>query len=103
MLLDGICDYLPSPIDRGDTIATTKNGETISLPPDPNGPLAALVFKVMADTYSGILSFVRVYSGTLEKGSYVLDATTDEKQILQGYYVFMRIKERILIILEQVI
>lgn len=80
MLLDGICDYLPSPIDRGDTIATTKNGETISLPPDPNGPLAALVFKVMADTYSGILSFVRVYSGTLEKGSYVLDATTVEKQ-----------------------
>lgn len=80
MLLDGVGDYLPSPIDRGYTIATTKDGETVNLPPDPDGPLAALVFKVMADTYSGILSFVRVYSGTLEKGSYVLDATTNEKQ-----------------------
>ncbi|MGB9832919.1 MAG: elongation factor G [Caldisericum exile] len=80
MLLDGVCDYLPSPIDRGEIIATTKDGRTITLKPDPSGPLAALVFKVMADPYSGILSFVRVYSGTLEKGSYVLNATTNEKQ-----------------------
>jgi len=80
MLLDGICDYLPSPIDREDVIATTKEGNEIKLTADPNGPLAALVFKVMADPYSGILSFVRVYSGTLQKGSYVLDSTTNEKQ-----------------------
>ncbi|MEF3244904.1 MAG: elongation factor G [Caldisericaceae bacterium] len=80
MLLDGICEYLPSPLDREDTIAKTKDSNEIKLSPDPNGPLAALVFKVMADPYSGILSFIRVYSGTIKKGSYVLDSTTDEKQ-----------------------
>jgi elongation factor G len=80
MLLDGVCDYLPSPADKDDVLATTKNGEVIKLSADPKGPLAALVFKVMADPYAGILSFIRVYSGTLEKGSYVLDATTGDKQ-----------------------
>uniref|UniRef100_A0A7C4TX32 Elongation factor G n=1 Tax=Caldisericum exile TaxID=693075 RepID=A0A7C4TX32_9BACT len=80
MLLDGVCEYLPSPIDRGEIVGTTKNGEKIKLQPDVAGPLAALVFKVMADPYSGILSFVRVYSGTLEKGSYVLNASTNEKE-----------------------
>lgn len=80
MLLDSICEYLPSPLDREDTIAKTKDSNEIKLSPDPNGPLAALVFKVMADPYSGILSFIRVYSGTIKKGSYVLDSTTDEKQ-----------------------
>jgi len=80
ILLDGVCEYLPSPIDRGEIVGTTKNGEKIKLQPDVAGPLAALVFKVMADPYSGILSFVRVYSGTLEKGSYVLNASTNEKE-----------------------
>ncbi len=80
MLLDGVCDYLPAPIDKEEVIGTTPNGELIKLSADSDGPLAALVFKVMADPYAGILSFIRVYSGTLEKGSYVLDATTDDKQ-----------------------
>ncbi|MGB9694734.1 MAG: elongation factor G [Caldisericaceae bacterium] len=80
MLLDGVCDYLPSPIDKEEVIATNKEGQTVKLTADPDGPLAALVFKVMADPYAGILSFVRVYSGRLEKGSYVLDATTGDKQ-----------------------
>ncbi len=80
MLLDGICEYLPSPFDREDIIAKTKDSSEIKLSPDPDGPLAALVFKVMADPYSGILSFIRVYSGSIKKGSYVLDSTTDEKQ-----------------------
>lgn len=80
MLLDGVCDYLPSPNDKEEVVATDKQGQTIKLSADPNGPLAALVFKVMADPYAGILSFIRVYSGTLEKGSYVLDATTNDKQ-----------------------
>ncbi len=80
MLLDGICNYLPSPVDRGEIKAKKANGDEISLTPDPSGVLAALVFKVMTDTYAGILSFVRVYSGTIEKGSYVLNSTTNEKQ-----------------------
>jgi len=80
MLLDGVCDYLPSPLDRNKINGKTLEGEEISLSPNPEGPLAALVFKVVADPYAGILSFVRVYSGTLEKGSYVLNASTGEKQ-----------------------
>jgi elongation factor G len=79
MLLDGVCDYLPSPLDKGEIIAKDLNNNEISLNSDPNGPLAALVFKVMADPYSGILSFVRVYSGTLEEGTYVLNSKTNEK------------------------
>jgi elongation factor G len=79
MLLDGVCDYLPSPLDKGEITAKDLNNNGISLNSDPNGPLAALVFKVMADPYSGILSFVRVYSGTLEEGTYVLNSKTNEK------------------------
>jgi elongation factor G len=79
MLLDGVCDYLPSPLDKGEITAKDLNNNEISLNSDPNGPLAALVFKVMADPYSGILSFVRVYSGTLEEGTYVLNSKTNEK------------------------
>ncbi len=80
MLLDGICDYLPSPLDKGKIEAKDINGNEIKLDSSPDGLLAALIFKVMADPYSGTLSFVRVYSGTLEEGTYVLNSKTDEKQ-----------------------
>ncbi len=80
MLLDGVCSYLPSPLDRGEVKAKDANGREIFLKSDPSGPLAALVFKVMTDPYAGILSFVRVYSGTIEKGSYVLNSSINEKQ-----------------------
>jgi elongation factor G len=80
MLLDGICDYLPSPLDKGKIEAKDISGNEIELDSSPDGLLAALIFKVMADPYSGTLSFVRVYSGTLEEGTYVLNSKTDEKQ-----------------------
>jgi len=81
MLLDGVCDYLPSPVDVGSvTGKNPKTGEEVECPPDPDAPLAALVFKVMADPYVGTLVFIRVYSGTLHKGTYVLNATTGKKQ-----------------------
>lgn len=81
MVLDGICDYLPSPLDVGGvTGKNPKTGEEVKCPPDPDAPLAALAFKVMADPYVGTLVFVRVYSGTLHKGSYVLNSTTNKKQ-----------------------
>lgn len=79
-LLDGICDYLPSPLDKGEVKARDIEGREVSLRPDPQGALAALVFKVTTDPYAGILSFIRVYSGTLGKGTYVLDSKTNEKQ-----------------------
>ncbi len=81
MVLDGICDYLPSPLDVGGvTGKNPKTGEEVKCPPDPDAPLAALAFKVMADPYVGTLVFIRVYSGTLRKGSYVLNSTTNKKQ-----------------------
>jgi len=81
MILDAVCAYLPSPQEV--SAATAKDLETdkeIECPPDPSAPLAAIVFKVMADPFVGTLAFVRVYSGTLNKGSYVLDSTTGKKQ-----------------------
>ena len=81
MILDAINDYLPAPTDvKVITGKDPKTGEEIVCPPDSNAPLTALAFKVMADPYVGTLIFIRVYSGTLKKGSYVLNATTGKKQ-----------------------
>jgi len=74
LLLDGVIDYLPSPMDVPPTPAH-RDGETIALPAKDDGPFAALAFKIMTDKYVGKLTFFRVYSGTLEKGSQVLNAT----------------------------
>ena len=74
LLLDGIIDYLPSPMDVPPTPAH-RDGEVIALPAKDDAPFAALAFKIMTDKYVGKLTFFRVYSGTLEKGSQVLNAT----------------------------
>ena len=74
LLLDGVLDYLPSPLDVPPTPAH-EDGELVSLPAKDDAPFAALAFKVMTDKYVGKLTFFRVYSGTLEKGSQVLNAT----------------------------
>jgi elongation factor G len=65
-LLDAVVDYLPAPEDRPAVLAGSAEGE-VSLPPDPEGPLAALLFKITHQNH-GALSFVRVYSGTLRVG-----------------------------------
>ena len=76
LLLDGVVDYLPSPSDLPPTQAhRPDDGEPILLEPRDDAPFAALAFKIMADKYVGKLTFFRVYSGTLEKGSQVLNAT----------------------------
>ncbi|HET9234443.1 MAG TPA: elongation factor G [Candidatus Eisenbacteria bacterium] len=76
LLLDGIVDYLPSPKDLPPTQAHRPDDhEVILLEPRDDAPFAALAFKIMADKYVGKLTFFRVYSGTLEKGSQVLNAT----------------------------
>ncbi|GIW29185.1 MAG: elongation factor G [Meiothermus sp.] len=80
LLLDGVVDYLPSPLDIPPIKGKTENGEEIERPADPNGPLAALAFKIMADPYVGRLTFVRVYSGTLKSGSYVQNTTKGKKE-----------------------
>ena len=79
LLLDAVVDYLPAPPDVPAIQGTLPNGETVERHADDNEPLAALAFKIMADPY-GRLTFVRVYSGVLKKGSYVLNATKNKKE-----------------------
>lgn len=80
-LLDAICYYLPSPIDRGSIKGTDpKTGLEIERKPLDSEPFSALVFKVQADPYVGTLTFFRVYSGVLKRGSYLLNSVTGEKE-----------------------
>ena len=77
-LLDAVCAYLPSPVDVA-AVSGTWHGRRVERGPDPAQPLAALVFKVVS-TATGRLTFVRVYSGTVEKGAGVMDADTGRSE-----------------------
>lgn len=79
LLLDAVVDYLPSPPEVPAIQGTLPSGEAVERHADDNEPLSALAFKIMADPY-GRLTFVRVYSGILKKGSYVLNATKNKKE-----------------------
>ena len=80
-VLDLVNDYLPSPLDKGATQATNpKTGDIVERQPSNDAPLSALAFKIATDPYVGRLIFVRVYSGTLTAGSYVLNTTTGKKE-----------------------
>jgi len=80
-LLDLMTDFLPSPLDIDAIWGTNpKTGDEISRKPDDKEPMAALAFKIAADPFVGKLIFVRVYSGVLSAGSYVLNTTTGEKE-----------------------
>ncbi|MBE9014683.1 elongation factor G [Chroococcidiopsis sp. CCALA 051] len=92
-LLDGVVDYLPAPTEVPPIQGTTVNGETVERFADDNAPLSALAFKIMADPY-GRLTFVRVYSGVLKKGSYVLNATKNKKERISRLVV-LRADDRI--------
>lgn len=78
-LLDAVVDYLPAPIDVPAIQGTLPSGDTEARPADDNAPLSALAFKIMADPY-GRLTFLRVYSGILKKGSYILNSTKNKKE-----------------------
>ena len=81
MMLDAVLDYMPSPLDippiKGIVPGTEGEEER---PADDNGPFSALAFKIMADPFVGKLAFFRVYSGTLESGSYVYNSTKGKKE-----------------------
>ncbi|MBW4654208.1 MAG: elongation factor G [Kaiparowitsia implicata GSE-PSE-MK54-09C] len=79
LLLDAVIDYLPSPLDVPPIQGLLPSGDTAARSADDDEPLAALAFKIMADPY-GRLTFVRVYSGILTKGSYIYNATKDKKE-----------------------
>jgi len=81
LLLDGVVDYLPSPLDIPPIKGVLPDSEEeVTREADDNGPFAALAFKIMSDPYVGKLTFFRVYSGTLNSGSYVLNSTKGKKE-----------------------
>ncbi len=79
-LLDGVVDFLPSPIDLPPVSGRCLEGNPIERIPKDDGRLAALAFKVAADKHVGKLVYVRVYSGTLSAGTYVLNSTRSKRQ-----------------------
>jgi elongation factor G len=112
-LLDGIIDYLPSPVDvppvtgrhpdtdpdeidadlgEGET-PDTDNEHVLVRKPEEDQPFSAVAFKIATDPYVGRITFIRVYSGTLEAGSRVLNATTGEKERI-GRIMFMHANSR---------
>jgi elongation factor G len=91
-LLDAIIDYLPSPAKR--SFKARSNGDELELRADPDGPLAAFVFKTLADPHVGRVSYYRVISGTFKANSTIYNAVK-EKQERTGQLFFMRGKEHI--------
>ncbi len=80
-LVDAIIEYLPSPLDVKPALGTDpKTGEDVEVKANDSEPFAALAFKVTADPFVGKLIFFRVYRGVLKKGSYILNATTNNKE-----------------------
>ena len=79
LVLDAVVDYLPAPVDLPPITGLMPDGSESNRPCDDSAPFSALAFKVMADPY-GKLTFVRIYSGVLNKGSYVLNSTKDKKE-----------------------
>lgn len=86
-LLDAVCRYLPSPLDKEAIVGTNPNtGEEISRKPDAKEPFAALAFKIATDPFVGRLAFFRAYSGRLDAGSYVLNNRSGKKERISRIY-----------------
>jgi len=86
-LLDAVMRYLPSPLDIGETKATNMaNGQDVMLPPTPTAPFCGLVFKIATDPFVGRLAYIRVYSGHLDAGSYVMNSRSDKKERVARLY-----------------
>ena len=79
-MLDGVIEYMPAPTDIPDITGTDEDGNEVVRKSSDDEPFAALVFKIMTDPFVGKLAFFRVYSGTLNSGSYVLNATKGKKE-----------------------
>ena len=79
-LLDAVVDFMPAPTDIPDIKGVTPDGEEDSRPSDDSAPFSALAFKIMTDPYVGRLSFIRVYSGTLNSGTTVLNSTKKQRE-----------------------
>jgi len=94
LLLDAVIDYIPSPIDLPSVTGTDPvTGDTLERKADDNESFSALAFKVATDPYVGTLTYFRVYSGTLKKGSYLLNVNNRTKERL-GRILRMHSSER---------
>ncbi|WP_196890611.1 elongation factor G [Aureivirga marina] len=86
-LLDAVCRYLPSPLDKDDIVGTNpKTEEETSRKPDVNDPFSALAFKIATDPFVGRLAFFRAYSGKLDAGSYVWNSRSGKKERISRIY-----------------
>ncbi|CAA0153747.1 elongation factor G [Tenacibaculum maritimum] len=86
-LLDAVCRYLPSPLDKDAIIGTDPNtGDEVSRKPDAKEPFSALAFKIATDPFVGRLAFFRSYSGRLDAGSYVLNNRSGKKERISRIY-----------------
>ena len=86
-LLDAVCRYLPSPVDKDAIIGTKPDSEEeISRLPSANEPFSALAFKIATDPYVGRLAFFRVYSGRLDAGSYILNNRSENRERISRIY-----------------
>ena len=79
-LLDAVLEYMPAPTDIPDINGVDEDGNEVSVKSSDDEPFSALAFKIMTDQFVGKLAFFRVYSGTLNAGSYVLNATKNKKE-----------------------
>ena len=93
LLLDGVIDYLPSPLDIPPAKGVDEDGNEIVCKPDDNANLGVLAFKIATDPFIGRLAYVRVYSGVLKAGSYVLNSTKGSKERI-GRLVLMHSNHR---------
>jgi len=87
-MLDCVCMYLPSPMDIGQTIGTDPDDDTVQIVrnADESEPLTALAFKITTDPFVGRLAFVRVYSGVLKAGSYILNTRNGKRERISRLY-----------------
>ena len=79
-LLDAIIEYMPAPTDVPDITGQDEDGNEVTVKSSDDEPFSALAFKIMTDPFVGKLAFIRVYSGTLNSGSYVLNSTKNKKE-----------------------
>lgn len=79
-LLDAVLEYMPAPTDIPDIVGVDEDGNEVTRRSSDDEPFAALAFKIMTDPFVGKLAFIRVYSGSLNTGSYVLNATKNKKE-----------------------
>ncbi len=93
-LLDAVVNFMPSPLDVPPAEGVDDYGKEVERPSDPDAPFAALAFKVMSDPYVGRLTFLRVYSGTVNAGDSIINATKGERKERIGRLLMMHANHR---------